>query len=199
MNVVDNSMVKYRGLSTDTKPAAAPGSEFLEMDTGKFFMYDGSAWKRQPASGAFSLLAVKKLGTLSTSSTTSTTTNKSLTVKGYEDYDVLVVEVSVDTPTKDRHTSTVSMIYLTGTSNVNTKNTYTVGSNKWNSKLDSGGTGITNQSTTGYGIYANSASVDSNTMTIPLYYRYSSNSTGTINGDYTARVYGLKLYDLIGG
>lgn len=36
-------------------------------------------------------------------------------------------------------------------------------------------------------------------MTIPLYYRYNSNSTGTLNGTYTARVYGVKLYDLIGG
>ena len=50
---VDNSMQKYRGLSTDTKPAAAPGSEFFEMDTGKTYLYDaeGTQWTEQPASG----------------------------------------------------------------------------------------------------------------------------------------------------
>ena len=49
------------------------------------------------------------------------------------------------------------------------------------------------------GIYVNGASVSSSTMTLTIYYRYNSTSTGTINGNYTARVYGVKLYDLIGG
>ncbi len=150
-------------------------------------------------SGGLTLLSTTSLGTLSISSTTATDTGKSLSLTGYNDYDVLIVDVSVDTPVNGRHTSTVSMILLTGTSNVSTKNTYTVASNKWNSKLGSTGTGSTRQSTTAYGIYANSASVSSSTMTIPLYYRYNSNSTGTLNGTYTARIYGVKLYDLIGG
>ena len=50
-NIVNNTMVKYRGLSTDTKPDVVPGSEFFEMDTGKFFMYDGTTWNEQPATG----------------------------------------------------------------------------------------------------------------------------------------------------
>lgn len=51
--LVDDSLQKFRGLSTDTKPAAAPGSEFLEMDTGKTYLYDaeGTQWTEQPASG----------------------------------------------------------------------------------------------------------------------------------------------------
>lgn len=145
------------------------------------------------------LLKTTSLGTLSTTSTSATDTGKSLSVTGYADYDLLIVDVSVDTLVNNRHTSTVSFILVTGTSSVSTKNTYTVASNKWNSKLGSTGTGSTRQSTTAYGIYANSASVSSSTMTIPLYYRQNSNSTGTLNGTYTARVYGVKLYDLIGG
>ena len=145
------------------------------------------------------LLKTYALGTLSTTSTSATDTGKSMTVTGYNDYDVLVVDVSVDTNTNGRHTSTVSMVYLTGTSNVNTKNTYTVGSNKWNSKLSSSGTGSTRQSTTAYGVYVNAATVSSSTMTLTFYDKYNSNHTGTINGSYTARVYGLKLYELIGG
>lgn len=147
----------------------------------------------------FTLLKTTSLGTLSTSSTSAADTGKSLSVTGYNDYDMLLVDVSVDSLVNGRHTSTVSMILLTGTSSVDTKNTYTVVSNKWNSKLGSTGTGSTRQSTTAYGIYANSATVSNSTMTIPLYYRYNNNSTGTLNGTYTARVYGVKLYDLIGG
>lgn len=145
------------------------------------------------------LLKSTSLGTLSTSSTSAADTGKSMTVTGYEAYDLLVVDVSVDTLTNGRHTSTVSFVILTGTSNVNTKNTYTVAGNKWNSKLGSTGTASTRQSTTAYGVYVNAASVSSSTMTLTFYYRYNNNSTGTLNGTYTARVYGVKLYDLIGG
>lgn len=145
------------------------------------------------------LLKTTSLGSISYSSTSAADTGKKMTVTGYNDYDVLIVDVSVDTNTNSRHTSTVSIVYLTGTSNVGTKNTYAVGSNKWNSKLGSTGTGSTRQSTTAYGIYVNSATVSSSTMTLAFYNRYNSNNTGTINGTYTARVYGVKLYDLIGG
>lgn len=148
------------------------------------------------------LLQTTSLGTLSTSSTSASDTGKTVSLAqstGWQNYDLLLVDISVDTKTNGRHTSTVSLVLLTGTSNVNTKNTYTVGSNKWNSKLSSSGTASTRQSTSAYGIYVNSASVSSSTLNMPLYYRYNSNSTGTLNGTYTARVYGIKLIDLVGG
>lgn len=174
-----------------------------DVTSGKIFLAaDGTITTGTNSGGGgsgFTLLKTTSLGSLSTSSTSAADTGKSLSVTGYNDYDMLLVDVSVDSAVNNRHTSTVSMILLTGTSSVSTKNTYTVVSNKWNSKLGSTGTGSTRQSTTAYGIYANSASVSSSTMTIPLYYRYNSNSTGTLNGTYTARVYGVKLYDLIGG
>ena len=183
---------------SDTTAAAA------DVATGKYFYTAAGVRTQGTNSGGgggsgLTLLKTTSLGTLSTSSTSATNTYKTMTVTGYNVYDLLVVDVSVDTTTNGRHTSTVSMIYLTGTSSVGTKNTYTVGSNKWNSKLGSTGTGSTRQSTTAYGIYVNSASVSSSTMTLAFYYRYNSNNTGTINGTYTARVYGVKLYDLIGG
>ena len=174
-----------------------------DVASGKIFLAANGTITTGTASGGggsgFTLLKTTSLGTLSTSSTSAADTGKSLSVTGYNDYDMLLVDVSVDSAVNNRHTSTVSMILLTGTSSVDTKNTYTVVSNKWNSRLSSTGTGSTRQSTTAYGIYANSASVSNSTMTIPLYYRYNNNSTGTLNGTYTARVYGVKLYDLIGG
>ena len=181
---------------TDTTAAAS------DVASGKYFYTNAGVRTQGTASGGGSgltLLKTTSLGTLSTSSTSATDTGKTMTVTGYNDYDVLVVDVSVDSLTNGRHTSTVSMVYLTGTSNVSTKNTYAVGSNKWNSKRSSSGTGSTRQSTSAYGIYVNAATVSSSTMTLTFYYRYNSNNTGTINGSYTARVYGLKLYDLIGG
>ena len=148
--------------------------------------------------GGLTLLKTTSLGSLSTSSTSATDTGKSMTLTNYNDYDMLLVDVSVDTSTNNRHTSTVTTVYVTGTSNVATKNNYSVSTYKWNSRLSSG-TGVTRTSTSAYGIYVNSASVSNSTMTLTFYYRYSSTYTGTINGNYTARVYGVKLYELIGG
>ena len=182
---------------TDTTAAAG------DVASGKYFYTAAGVRTQGTSSGGggsgLTLLKTSALGSLSTSSTSATDTGKSMTVTGYNDYDVLVVDVSVDSITNSRHTSTVSMVYLTGTSAVTTKNTYAVGSNKWNSKVGSSGTGSTRQSTSAYGIYVNAATVSGSTMTLTFYYRYNSNNTGTINGTYTARVYGLKLYDLIGG
>lgn len=148
------------------------------------------------------LLQTTSLGSLSTSSTSATDTGKTVTLASstdWDDYDLLLVDISVDSVINGRHTSSVGFVLLTGTSNVTTKNTYTVGSNVWNSKVNSSGTKSTRQSTTKYGVYVNSATVSSGTLTLPIYYRYNSNSTSTLNGTYTARVYGIKLIDLIGG
>lgn len=45
---------EFRGLSTDDKPMnAANGSEFIEMDTGKKFLFSAAdaTWHEQPSSG----------------------------------------------------------------------------------------------------------------------------------------------------
>jgi len=152
--------------------------------------------------GGLTLLQTTSLGTLSTSSTSATDTGKTLSLAsstGWTDYDLLIVDVSVDSITNNRHTSTVSLVLVTGQSDISTKSNFSVSGNKWNSKVNSSGTASSRQSTTAYGIYASSVNVSSNTMSILLYYKYNSTNTGTINGSYTARVYGVKLIDLIGG
>lgn len=186
---------------TDTTAAAG------DVASGKYFYTAAGVRTQGTSSGGggtdrLVLLQTTAIGSLSTSSTSGTDTGKTVSLAsttGWQNYDFLLVDISVDTATNGRHTSTVTPVILTGTSNVSTKNTYTVGSNKWNSKLGSTGTASTRQSTTSYGVYINSASVSSNTLTLTVYYKYNNNSTGTLNGTYTARVYGIKLIDLIGG
>ena len=178
-----------------------------DVASGKIFVSSNGTITTGTASGGggsdrLVLLQTTAIGALSTSSTTAADTGKTISLASttnWDDYDLLIVDISVDTKTNGRHTSTVSNVILTGTSNVTTKNTYTVASNKWNSKLSSSGTASTRQSTSAYGVYINAASVSSNTLTLTVYYRYNNNSTGTLNGTYTARVYGIKLIDLIGG
>lgn len=186
---------------TDTTAAAA------DVASGKYFYTAAGVRTQGTSSGGggtdrLVLIQTTSLGSLSTSSTSAADTGKTVScasTTGWANYDLLLVDISVDTKTNGRHTSTVTPVLLTGTSNVSTKNTYSVGSNKWNSKLSSSGTASTRQGTTAYGVYINAASVSSNTLTMTVYYRYNSNSTGTLNGTYTARVYGIKLIDLIGG
>lgn len=153
--------------------------------------------------GIGTLLNTTSMGTQSTSSTTAADTGVSLSVSGVNDYDLLIVETSVNTVTNNRHTATVGLIFLTASSTVGTKNGATVATVKWNSKISSSAVTSTRAGTTAYGIYPNSCTVATSnnvtTATIPMYRRYNSTSTGTINGTYTARVYGVNLYDLIGG
>ena len=150
-------------------------------------------------SGIGTLLATLSMGTISTSSTQAADTGKSISVSGINSYDALIVETSVNTVTNNRHTATVGFIFLTASSNVTTKNGGTIATVKWNSKISSSAVTTTRAGTTAYGIYPNSISISNGTATIPMYQRYNSTSTGTINGTYTARVYGINLYDLIGG
>lgn len=149
--------------------------------------------------GIGTLLNTTSIGSVSTSSTSAASLNISLSVSNINNYDLLIVESSVNSVTNNRHTATVGVIYLTASSSVGTKNGATIATAKWNSKISSTGTTTTSVSTTAYGIYPNSCSVSNGTATIPMYRRYNSTSTGTINGTYTARVYGVNLYDLIGG
>lgn len=187
---------------TDTTAAAS------DVATGKYF-YTAAGVRTQGTSsgggggGVGTLLATLSLGTISTSSTTAADTGKSVSVSNVNNYDLLIVETSVNTVTNNRHTATVGLIFLTASSAVATKNGAGVATMKWNSKISSSGVTTTRQGTTAYGIYPNSCSVATSnnvtTATIPMYQRYNSTSTGTINGNYTTRVYGVNLYDLIGG
>lgn len=148
---------------------------------------------------ALKLLATKSLGTISTSSTTATDTGQTVSVSGINDYDLLIVETSVNSVTNNRHCATAQMILLTAGTTIGTKNGSAIATATWNCKVSSSGTYTSRSGTTKYGLYVNSVTINNGSATLAMYQRYNSTSTGTINGTYTTRVYGVKLFDLIGG
>ena len=150
-------------------------------------------------SSNFTLLGTKSVGTISTSSTTDTDTGQTIVVTGWNDYDLIVCECSVDTQTNNRHLCSTRLAWLTASSAVTTKNGCTFATATWNAKKSSSGTVTTRSSTTAYGVYAKAGTISGSNLTITIYQRYNSTQTGTINGSYTMRVYGCKIYDLIGG
>lgn len=195
------NIVKYRNSTlVDLTPTTATASD---VASGKVFFNNAGVQTTGTASGGGggigTLLNTTAIGTISTSSTTATDTGKTATISGVGNYDLLIVEISVDTKTNNRHASTVNTIWLTADSAIGTKNGTGIATATLNTRLSSNGTATTRQGTTKYGIYVNSASISNNTVTLAFYRRYNSTSTGTINGTYTARTYGVNLYDLIGG
>lgn len=153
-------------------------------------------------SGIGDLLSTTAIGAYSTSSTQATNMNKNIAATNVNGYDVLLVETSVDTEVANRHTATVGVAFITNSTNAATKNAAVMANAKWNAKLSSTSVTQTTSSTTAYGIYPNSCTMtttSNGTATFAMYARYNSTRSGTINGTYTARVYGIKLCDLIGG
>lgn len=152
--------------------------------------------------GIGDLLSTTAIGAYSTSSTQATNMNKNIAATNVNGYDVLLVETSVDTEVANRHMATVGVAFIVNSTNAATKNAAVMANAKWNAKLSSTSVTQTTSSTTAYGIYPNSCTVtttSNGTATFAMYARYNSSRSGTINGTYTARVYGIKLCDLIGG
>ena len=185
--------------TTISSSAASAG----DIASGKLAYVNGSliTGTGSGGGGGLTLLSTTDLGALSTTASTATDSGKSLTLASstnWDDYDVLVIDVRRTYTESSRHIATVSMIYVTGQINIYTKNTYAVGSNKWNEKMTSSGIVNSRQNSTSYGIYAYSVTVSDGVMTIPLYYRKDTNNSGNINGDYVAKIYGMKLYGGVG-
>lgn len=152
--------------------------------------------------GIGDLLSTTNIGAYSTSTTSSTNMNISTAATNINAYDLLLVETSVDTKVANRHMATVGAVFLLNSTNADTKNASAIATVKWNAKLSSSSVTQTTSSTSAYGIYPNSCTIttaSNGTATFPMYSRYNSTRSGTINGNYKTRIYGVKLCDLIGG
>lgn len=183
---------------TDTTAAAS------DVASGKYFYTSAGVKTQGTASGGggsdhLTLLATKSLGTISTSSTNAADTGQTLGVTGFDAYDILVCVCHTNPHTNGRHVSTVRTIVLPATSDAGTKTGATIATATEHYKLSSSGTLSCRAGTTPYGVYVNGATLSTSgtrTLTLTIYQRYNSTSTGTINGSYTLNVYGLKLQDL---
>lgn len=144
-------------------------------------------------------IATKSLGTISTSSTSATDTGQTLDVSGFDAYDMLIAICHTTTHTNGRHVATVRLINFSATSSTATKTGTSIATSTQHYKLSSSGTLTQRSGTTAYGVYVNAATINTTTprtLTLTIYQRYNSTSTGTINGSYTLDVYGVKLQDL---
>ena len=187
---------------TDTTAAAG------DVASGKYFYTSAGVRTQGTASGGggadhLTKIATKSLGTISTSSTSAADTGQTLaiTATDYKDYDMLVAICHTSPHTNGRHVATVRLINLSATSTLTTKTATQVATSTQHWKLNSSGTLQMRSGTTAYGVYVNAATLDTssspNKITLTVYQRYNSTSSGTINGSYVLDVYGVKLQDLL--
>ena len=195
---VGSALPEYQG-----PYSATPGAS--DVASGKYFYTSAGVRTQGTSSGGggtdhLTLLATKNLGTISTSSTSAADTGQTLDVTGFDAYDMLICICHTSTHTNGRHVATVRLINFAATSTVGTKTATSIATSTGHFKLSSGGTLSERSGTTPYGVYVNAATIDANSnprkVTLTIYQRYNSTSSGTINGTYTLDVYGVKLQDL---
>ena len=183
---------------TDTTAAAA------DVASGKYFYTAAGVRTAGTSSGGggsgLTKIATKSLGTISTTSTNAADTGQKLSIAGFDEYDLLVCICHTSPHTDGRHVATVRLLSFAATSTVSTKTSAVIATSTQHYKLSSSGTLSERTGTTPYGVYVNAATIltgDPRTLTLTIYQRYNSTSTGTINGSYVLDVYGVKLQDLL--
>lgn len=186
---------------TDVSDTTAAASD---VASGKYFYTSDGTRTQGTSSGGggtdhLTKIATKSLGTISTSSTSAADTGQTLAVTGFDAYDMLICICYTPTHTNGRHLATVRLINFSATSDVSTKTSTSIATSTQHYKLSSSGTLTQRSGTTPYGVYVNAATIGTSTprtLTLTIYQRYNSTSSGTINGSYTLDVYGVKLQDL---
>lgn len=152
--------------------------------------------------GIGTLLHTESLGHCQTTSTSAVEV-KSFDVSGVNPYDLLIVETSIDTLATLRFIASTSFVLLLDRSyDITTKYETRLANEHWMCSTSGSNTQIeTKRYTSCYGVYLAyvSSVVTSGTITLNMSMRRSSAYASTVNGDFTTRVYGVSLYDLIGG
>lgn len=176
-----------------------------DVASGKVFLAADGTITTGTASGggggAFgTLLKTQILGDISTSSTNNTDTGITVKVNDIDDYDMFLIECSVTNVINGRHIATIRpfFIYNNGSSGRSPKTTVTMTGGAWILRSNNSGTKYNRAPTSAYGVFPNSCTLSDGTATIAIYTRYSNSYSGTINGNYQCKVYGIKLYQLTG-
>ena len=141
------------------------------------------------------LLKSESLGTITNSSGAAVDTTKTVVVNDINAYDVLLVLIVSAATENGTHKASFTEVMLAGGTTKTNANNITR-----NLQYVNGASGaITSLYNTGaLGVYPLTANLSSGNVTMSIYSKDSVN-TGTINAEYTAHVYGIKLIDLIRG
>lgn len=186
---------RFDDASVTTAVAAdvAAGKLFLAAD-GTITTGTGSG-----GGGAFgTLIKTQSLGHLATTSTSEVNTNQTITVTGINDYDVLLYVLSSDVQANGHLIGELCVITLAATSNVHTKSGNTVATAKLYFKKSNSGVITSSGVSSAYGVYPKSGTISSGSLTLPLYMKYSSTYSSTIDDDFTVDIYGVSICDLLG-
>ena len=184
---------------TDTTATAA------DVASGKYFYTAAGVRTAGTSSGGGgggpTLLVTQALGEVVQTATAATSLGITVTVPNATSYDMLLVETSVDEIVKSRHVASMRPVYVTASLTVANKNATNYAGGCWCAKADANTPPriSTRYNSTAYGVYPNAASISGTDVNLVMYARYNSTYAGTINNTYTTRVYGISLYDLIGG
>ena len=147
--------------------------------------------------GGLDLIATKSIGHITQSSTTATDTGQSVVIDDVNAYDILLVVVSADNPVANSHVGTMRPITLTAGSDVDIKNGRNLDNACLNFSNIATGKTVSKANKSANGIFPYDVTVASGKITIPIYSQYNSTYTGTIDNDYTVRVYGVNIVNLI--
>lgn len=154
--------------------------------------YEGSG-----GGGIGTLLKTQYIGEATNVSTTGQSIGVDVVVNNANAYDALLLITSSDTVASGLM-ATCEFMWLTASSTAETKNGITLAGARQYIRVSNTGVYTIRQSSTAYGIYSNSRTLSDGTVTMPMYMKSNSTYTGTMGGrTYTARVYGIKIMDLI--
>lgn len=147
------------------------------------------------ADGTGVLIKTESLGQLSTTSTSATDTGKVVSVSREEmkPYDLMAIICYAGDATNEHHICSIKLAYLLHSYNIGSAPDASLIPNCVNYYMQYEQV-RSKQNANSYGVYANSVATSADAFDVPIYMRYNSQNTFTIDGTYTAKVYGFKLY-----
>lgn len=142
--------------------------------------------------GIGTLLEEKHLGQVTCSSTSATSTGYTVALSNLADYDMFIFAIFCEA-VNGRHVATVSVMWRQYNNNGTTR--LDVGGTSLNFRMSSDViySGVGSSSVCGVYPATKTNIGGATTTTVTITAKYQGTTTQTINGDYTARIYGVKL------
>ena len=200
ISVPDSNSVYHPFVDPSVTTAAAS-----DVAQGKQFIAADGTLTQGTASGGGggigTLLKTESLGNINYTSTSAGSLSTTITVNNVETYDMLMIAISRDSKGNSKHYSTLTSVFLLASTDISTKSTISAVAPKWNAIVSSDGSVRTVYTTSAYGVYISSPTLTTTgtekRANLPVYARYNSTNSGTIDGSYTAEIYGFNIYSLI--